>query len=162
MLHYSFFSFHSSFILLFPFLTSPLLTNISYFPNPWSTFLSIILAPSPTLFCSPYSVLFPPFVFNSPAPPLKPFFLFILSFHIPILPSHTFSSVLQSNFSSSLLPLFSSLAYASYASCFSICSTRCPPRSWLLLSSCLPSSPVMNPCYHCSTPNKCHHGSAVQ
>lgn len=99
-------------------------------------------------------------VFNSPTPPFKPLFPFILSFLIPVLPSHTLSSLSHSSpiHCSSFLPLYSSVAYAWY--CFSIYSTHCPPHLWLLLS-CLPSSPVIHRCYQDSTPKKCQHGSVV-
>lgn len=90
--------------------------------------------------------------------PFKPLFLFILSFLIPILPSPILSSVSHySPVCSSFLPLYPPLAYA--LQCSSIYSTHC--LLWLLLSSVLPSSPVINCCYWDSTPKKCQHGSLV-
>lgn len=67
--HTAAFPFFSSRLLssfLSQFYSSFLQTTISFFPTPWSTFPSIICAPSSTIWCSPPSVLLSPFVFTPP------------------------------------------------------------------------------------------------
>lgn len=162
LLHFLFF-FLSTLLSSFPLplLSLFLSTTLSYFPAPWSTFLSIILAPSSTLFCPPYSLLlsltllFPLLspLFLSSSPSIFPFS------HLIFLSSLTHSDF-SSHFPLSFLPFCCALAYVSYIHCsFSIYSTH--PHSRWLLSSRRPSSPVMNHCYHYSTPNKCQHGIIV-
>ena len=86
-----FLSSHSSFIVFFPpFHPLYLSTTILYFPTLWSYFSFHYSCPFPSslLFCSAYSFLFSPLCLQVSCSPFKPSSPFILSFLIPILPSH--------------------------------------------------------------------------
>lgn len=109
--------------------------------------LSLLYALLLSLYCCTIFLLFS---FKPPSP-------FILSLYIPTLPSHFWSSLTHSispSYRPSLFPLC--ILCSMLTPLFAICFRH---HSWLLLSSSIPSSPVMKHCYCCSAPNKCQSES---